>query len=97
MSDELNDERDTGLNERDDAAVHPFDQTNGMAGGLEGDADAPEQVDKRTGQGEDGAFVAAPPPGGQMVGGVFPGVAREHGQGDADGDADADTDDPTPA
>jgi len=68
-------------------AAHPFDQTNGIVEGLEGDADDPEQVEERLD--DEGAtrlpFVA---PIGRGAG--LPSARR----GDADSDAAEDADYP---
>jgi len=99
MSDNENDERETNLSELANDPAHPFDQTNGVVDGLGGDADAPEQADRRRGNGDGAAVLAAPAPGSQMPGGAIPAVAGEEPDADADADADADPDsgDPTPA
>jgi hypothetical protein len=44
---EKNDERDANLGALAEDAAHPFDQTNGIVDGLEGNADDPDQVDER--------------------------------------------------
>lgn len=93
MSDNENDERQQNASGRADDAAHPFDQTNGMVDGLEGDADAPEKADDATGNPDGVGLLAAPAPGAQMAGGVIPAVVA--GDRDADDDADADADDPS--
>jgi len=97
MSDQVNHERGKDPSEGADETAHPFDQTNGTVEGLEGDADSPEQAEKRTRDGEGGVFLAAPAPGSQMAGGVIPPVADNAPDADAGDGADADSDDPTPA
>ena len=42
-----NDERRPGLGSLAQDAAHPFDQTNGLIDGLEGDADDPDVVEER--------------------------------------------------
>jgi hypothetical protein len=72
--------------------AHPFDQTNGIVEGLEGDANDPEQENRREGEDEGiviGMPVGAPlgPQGGPFVGHL--------GSDDTNRpDRDADTDDP---
>ncbi|MFC4244944.1 hypothetical protein ACFOYW_16335 [Gryllotalpicola reticulitermitis] len=79
--------------------VHAFDQTNGMAEGLAGDADAPEQADKQTADEGSTGFFAVPAPGSQMGAGAVPVVATDAtgAESDTDEGSSADTDDPTPA
>ena len=91
MSDKENDERDETVNEQAADPEHPFDQTNGMAPGLEGDADSPEEVDKRldSGDGDGVGFIAVPAPGSQMVGGVVPGRRKDQGDEGEEEDPDA--------
>ncbi|MHA7985248.1 hypothetical protein ACX9R5_05505 [Rathayibacter sp. CAU 1779] len=43
--------------------AHPFDQTNGIIDGLEGDADDPERVEERLGDGDIAAAPGVPPLG----------------------------------
>jgi hypothetical protein len=64
-------EHESKLSDLADAG-HIFDQTNGVVEGLEGDADTPEQVEKRTGNGSATGVAAAPVPGTQMPGAAIP-------------------------
>ncbi|WP_022901158.1 hypothetical protein [Humibacter albus] len=50
-----NQERNAGLGSLAEDAAHPFDQTNGIIDGLEGDADDPEVVEERLNESEDSA------------------------------------------
>lgn len=72
MSDETtgkNDaERDDNLSALAKDVAHPFDQTNGIVDGLEGNADDPDQVDKRMDEGERETPLAAPGGGGANAG-----------------------------
>jgi hypothetical protein len=72
MSNSENDEREKSLSEPENDTAHPFDQTNGIVEGLEGDADSPEQADRKTANDSGTGFVAAPAPGGQMPAGIVP-------------------------
>jgi len=57
-------------------AAHPFDQTNGIVEGLEGDADDPEQVDERLNDdGETRMPFVAPVAGGAGL----PSAPRDRG------------------
>ncbi|WP_166997405.1 hypothetical protein [Paramicrobacterium fandaimingii] len=59
--------------DRDDGLAHTFDQTNDHVDGLQGDADDPEKVNERLGEGEgDPPVIAAPPTGGTPQGVVPP-------------------------
>jgi hypothetical protein len=88
MSDNDDDEREKHVNEPAAETAHPFDQTNGIVEGLDGDADSPEHAEERTGGGEATGFLAVPGPGAQMPAGVIP-VGR-----DAEHDDEDETDDP---
>lgn len=94
MSKDDSEHRTNGLDDVADDAAHPFDQTNGMVDGLEGDADAPEHAESVTGEGET-AYLAAPSPGTQMAPGVIPAGAVDPAERESK--EDSDTDDPTPA
>ncbi|GAA4155531.1 hypothetical protein GCM10022286_04600 [Gryllotalpicola daejeonensis] len=91
MSDENSEQRENRLSDLASDPAHPFDQTNGMVDGLDGDADAPETVDRKTGDDADVEVLVAPAPGTQMAGGVLPSVLR----GKHRAESDADEDDPT--
>jgi hypothetical protein len=93
MSDNENDEHGKHLSEPVADAAHPFDQTNGVVEGLEGDADDPEQADKKTGDGDGIAFLAAPAPGSQMPGGAIP--VKIDPDSDSEDDPDFDDSDPS--
>lgn len=60
---------------------HPFDQTNGIVEGLDGDADDPETYNKRE---EDDSFVAGAPGVGGVAGAGVVGTDREHSERDPD-------------
>lgn len=47
-------------------ASHPFDQTNGIVDGLEGNADDPEEVDRRLNEGEPGTPMPGPEQGDKL-------------------------------
>ena len=89
MSNHEDDQREKNLSESANDTAHPFDQTNGMVEGLEGDADDPEKADQRTGNGDGIEFLAAPAPGSQMAGGVIP--LRVEDQPAEDDDSDSPT------
>jgi hypothetical protein len=59
MSDEENEEHRSKLSDLGDTG-HLFDQTNGVVDGLDGDADSPEQVDKRAASGDGPAVLQVP-------------------------------------
>lgn len=87
MSDHEDDERENTQSTPTEDAAHPFDQTNGLVDGLEGDADDPEKADENTGQRDGVGFLPAPAPGGQMAGGVIP--LRVEEQTDENDDPDS--------
>ncbi|KQV05154.1 hypothetical protein [Leifsonia sp. Root112D2] len=77
-----NTQRDKNLGALADDVAHPFDQTNGIVEGLEGDADDPEKQDdgfKGTG------VIATPAAGGGPAGGI-PIVTPVHDEPDPDTD-----------
>ena len=47
-------DRKHGLGDLADDAAHPFDQTNGLIDGLEGDADEPEKFEERVEENDEG-------------------------------------------
>lgn len=77
-------ERDKNLGALADDIAHPFDQTNGIVEGLEGDADEPENQNESATPGP--GIVAAPAPGvGGAFGGVpLPGPGAKHRNSDTD-------------
>jgi len=77
MSDKESDQRETDLSGQTEDTAHGFDQTNGVVEGLEGDADTPEQVDKRTDSDGRIGFIPVPAPGSQMPGGIIPAAAED--------------------
>ncbi|AYG04656.1 hypothetical protein [Gryllotalpicola protaetiae] len=84
MSNSENDEREKDWGEQDADAAHPFDQTNGIVEGLEGDADSPEEADKKTENVNSTGFLPAPAPGGQMLPGVVPVGTEQEASAEAD-------------
>lgn len=80
------DDRDENLSALAQDVSHPFDQTNGIVDGLEGNADDPEQVDARTDGGEGVAPLIAPP--GAGAGGGTPIVMGRREGGRADTEVD---------
>ncbi|WP_022882459.1 hypothetical protein [Gryllotalpicola ginsengisoli] len=87
MSDTENDERKKNLSELASDAAHPFDQTNGIVEGLDGDADAPEHMDEKTGNRDAAPVLGAPAPGSQMPGGAVPVSVDEVDDGADDTDS----------
>lgn len=103
QADAVGDEAESGTGNEGLGALakdvaHPFDQTNGIVDGLEGDEDDPEKMDEKLDHREDGSegrVVGIPIAG--MSGGQ-PGVAPAPVFGSEDGSEDeahnSDTDDP---
>jgi hypothetical protein len=90
-------EQDEGLSALARDVAHPFDQTNGLVDGLEGEEDDPEKVNERAN--DTGADFIAGPSAGQP--GVVAAGFASPGQGndtptdtEAEAEADTDTDEP---
>lgn len=94
MSDNTNsnDSNDDGLSALAKDVSHPFDQTNGIVDGLEGNEDDPETMDEKLDQradGADGRVVGIPIAG---TSGGQPGVAPPPDLGNEDEKRNSDTD-----
>lgn len=74
------DESSSGLSALAEDMAHPFDQTNGLVDGLEGDDDDQESVNERT-NGSEPDFIVGPS-GGAL--GVVPAGSVSHGERDDD-------------